>query len=182
MILSDRDLKYYLEKEWIKIVPYSEEIIRENGIDLRIGSQFAKLKKTQRVFEPSEKIEDFYEIINSNEIIIYPHEHVLMTTLEHIELPNDIMAFVNLRSTYARLGISIPPTIVDAGFKGELTIEVIGSEFPVKLESGERFIHLIFAKTLILNIFLLYLQFIFIYCGYLKVFIIYLKIPIPLFS
>ena len=148
MILSDRDLKYYLEKEWIKIVPYSEEIVRENGVDLRIGSQFAKLKKTQKVFEVGEKIEDFYEIINSNEIIIYPHEHLLMTTMEYIELPNDIMAFVNLRSTYARLGISIPSTIVDAGFKGELTIEVIGSEFPVKLRSSERFLHLIFARTL----------------------------------
>jgi dCTP deaminase len=148
MILSDRDLKYYLEKEWIKIVPYSEEIVRENGIDLRIDSQFAKLKKTQRIFEPGEKIEDFYEIINSNEIIIYPHEHLLMTTMEYIELPNDVMAFVNLRSTFARLGLSIPPTIVDAGFKGELTIEVIGSEFPIKLQSGQRFLHLIFARTL----------------------------------
>jgi len=148
MILSDRDLKYYLEKKWIKIIPYSEEIIRENGIDLRIGNQFARLKKTNKVFEPGDNIEDFYEIINSNEIIVQPHEHLLMTTLEHIELPNDIMAFVNLRSTYARLGISIPPTIVDAGFEGELTIEIVGSEFPVKLEVGERFLHLIFAKTL----------------------------------
>ena len=148
MILGDRDLKYYLEKGWIKIVPYSEEIVRENGIDLRIGAQFARLKKTERVFETGEKIEDFYETINLNEIIIYPHEHLLMTTHEYLELPNDVMAFVNLRSTYARLGLSIPPTIVDAGFKGELTIEVIGSEFPVKIESGQRFLHLIFAKTL----------------------------------
>ena len=50
MILSDRDLKYYLEKEWIKIVPFSEEIIRENGIDLRIGSSFARLEKTNKIF------------------------------------------------------------------------------------------------------------------------------------
>jgi len=148
MILSDRDLKYYLEKEWIKIVPFDEEIVRENGVDLRIGNQFARLKKTNKVFEPGDNIEDFYEIINKNDIIVQPHEHLLMTTDEYIELPNDIMAFVNLRSTYARLGISIPPTIVDAGFKGQLTIEIVGSEFPVKLESGQRFLHLIFAKTL----------------------------------
>ena len=148
MILGDRDLKYYLEKGWIKIVPFSEEIVRENGIDLRIGAEFARLKKTERVFDTTEKIENFYETINSNDIIIYPHEHILMTTHEYIELPNDVMAFVNLRSTYARLGLSIPPTIVDAGFKGQLTIEVVGSEFPVKLESGQRFLHLIFARTL----------------------------------
>jgi len=148
MILGDRDLKYYLEKGLIKIVPFSEEIIRENGVDLRIGSSFAKLKRNNRVFKLGEKIEDFYETINSNEIVIYPHEHILMTTLEYLELPNDVMAFVNLRSTFARLGLSIPPTIVDAGFKGQLTIEVVGSEFPIKLESGQRFLHLIFARTL----------------------------------
>jgi len=148
MILSDRDLKYYLEKEWIKIVPFSEEIVRENGIDLRIGSQFARLKKTNKIFNEGDNIEDFYEIIDLNEIIVQPHEHLLMTTLEYIELPNDIMAFVNLRSTYARLGISIPPTIVDAGFKGQLTIEIVGSEFPIRLTSGSRFLHLIFARTL----------------------------------
>ena len=148
MILSDRDLKYYLEKGWIKIEPLREDSIRENGIDLRIRNPFARLKKTNKIFTPGDNIEDFYEIIDSYEIIIQPHEHLLLTTLEYIELPNDIMAFVNLRSTYARLGISIPPTIVDAGFKGELTIEVIGSEFPVKLTVGEKFLHLIFAKTL----------------------------------
>jgi len=148
MILGDRDLKYYLEKGLIKIVPFSDEIVRENGIDLRIGAEFARLKKTDKVFNSKDKIEDFYEIIDRNDIIIQPHEHLLMTTHEYIELPNDVMAFVNLRSTYARLGLSIPPTIVDAGFKGQLTIEVIGSEFPIKLESGQRFLHLIFARTL----------------------------------
>ena len=148
MILSDRDLKYYLEKGIIFIRPFSDEIVRENGIDLRIGNQFARLKNTNKVFRPGDNVEDFYEIVNSNEIIVQSHEHLLMTTLEYIELPNDIMAFVNLRSTYARLGISIPPTIVDAGFKGNLTIEIVGSEFPIKLGAGQRFLHLIFAKTL----------------------------------
>ena len=148
MILADRDIKRFIQIGRIKIDPIFEDTIRENGVDLRIGKTFARLKKTDRIFDEESKIEDFYEIVNSDEIIIQPHEHILMTTLEHIELSNIIIGFVNLRSTYARLGLSIPPTIIDAGFKGQLTIEVIGSEFPVKLESGQRFLHLIFARTL----------------------------------
>jgi deoxycytidine triphosphate deaminase len=148
MILSDRDLKYYLQKNWIKIEPFSREIIRENGIDLRIGTQFARLNKTDKVFEIGKNLADFYTITHSNDFIVLPHEHILMTTMEYIELPNDVMAFVNLRSTFARLGLFIPPTIVDAGFKGQLTIEIVGSEFPIMLKSGTRFLHLIFAKTL----------------------------------
>jgi dCTP deaminase len=56
------------------------------------------------------------------------------------------MAFVNLRSSYARIGLTVPPTIIDANFEGQLTIEMIGGEFPVRLYSGERFIHVVFAK------------------------------------
>ena len=57
MILGDRDLKYYLEKGLVKIDPFSEELVRENGIDLTIGSRFARLKKTYEVFEPIENVE-----------------------------------------------------------------------------------------------------------------------------
>jgi len=52
-----------------------------------------------------------------------------------------------LRSTYARFGLYIPPTVVDAGFHGQLTIEIIGSNLPVKIYPNQRFLHLIFVKT-----------------------------------
>jgi len=90
----------------------------------------------------------FFRIEKGDEFIINPYEHVLLTTDEYIKLPNDVMAFVNLRSSFARLGLLIPPTIVDAGFEGQLTIELVGSSFPVKLKRGTRFLHLIFARTL----------------------------------
>ncbi|MEM3377236.1 dCTP deaminase [Metallosphaera sp.] len=148
MILGDRDIKSYLEKGLIKIDPLSEDTIRENGVDLRIGNEIARFKKGG-VFDPDkDNISNFIEKEIGDEFIINPHEHVLLTTKEYVKLPNDVIAFVNLRSTFARLGLFIPPTIVDAGFEGELTIELVGSELPMKLKHGMRFIHLIFAKTL----------------------------------
>ncbi len=54
-------------------------------VDLRIGNHFARLKKSNKVFESGDNVEDFYEIVDSFEIIVQPHEHVLMTTLEYIE-------------------------------------------------------------------------------------------------
>ncbi len=150
MILGDRDLKYYLEKKYIEIKPMHPESVRENGVDLRIGGEIARFKKTDKVFDPSidKSSDDFFTRERGSAFIIAPHEHVLMVTQEKIKLPHDVMAFVNLRSSFARLGLFVPPTIVDAGFEGELTIEIIGSEFPVKLPKGTRFLHLIFAKTL----------------------------------
>jgi len=148
MILGDRDLKYYLEKGWIKIEPIQNDSIRENGIDLRVGGEIARFMQTERVFDPDNPDPSFFDKRKGEEFIIYPYEHVLLTTEEYVKLPPDVMAFVNLRSSFARLGLLIPPTIIDAGFEGQVTIEVVGSSFPIKIKRGTRFIHLIFARTI----------------------------------
>ncbi|MEM0381602.1 MAG: dCTP deaminase [Nitrososphaerota archaeon] len=147
MILSDFDLWNYIRSGRLKVEPLSEDIVRENGLDLRIGYEIGRLKKTQRVLDPrADSLDDFYIIEKGDTFLVNPHEHVLLHTIEYLSLPKDIMGFVNLRSSYARLGLTLPPTIVDANFEGQLTIEMIGSEFPVRLRAGERFIHLVFAK------------------------------------
>ena len=140
MVLGDRDLKYYLEKGWIIIDPLKEDTIRENGVDLRVGGEIARFINTDKVFDPDNPDYSFFKIEKGDEFTIHPYEHVLLVTEEYIKLPNNIMAFVNLRSSFARLGLLIPPTIVDAGFER--------SSFPVKLKRGTRFLHLIFARTL----------------------------------
>ncbi|MEM0014374.1 MAG: dCTP deaminase [Zestosphaera sp.] len=151
LILSDFDLTWYLKSGRLVIDPYDEEIIRENGIDLRIGSEIARLKPVNKVLDTKDctaDLSEFYEIISGDEFVIYPGERVLMTTLEYVKLPNDIMGFVELRSSFARLGLTIPPTIIDAGFEGNITLEVHGSIFPVKVYRSQRFAHIIFSKTL----------------------------------
>lgn len=151
MILGDRDLRYYIKTGRIYIEPYEDEIVRENGVDLRLSNEIAKMKQSNipvdtwaRDLNP----DDYYEILKGESFVIMPGERVLLNTMEFIKLPDDIMAFVNLRSTYARLGFLAPPTIVDAGFEGNITIEVVGGAFPVKLHAGDRFAHLIFARLL----------------------------------
>jgi len=148
LILGDRDLRYFIDRGLIKVEPFLSDTVRENGLDLRVGKQIARMRSPGRPLKPGDDVSDFFSVKEGDSFLIQPNEHVLLTTMEYLELPNDVMAFVNLRSSFARLGLFIPPTIVDAGFHGELTIEVVGSAFPVELESGTRFLHLVFAKTL----------------------------------
>jgi dCTP deaminase len=149
MILSDRDIKELLDKGRLKIDPIFKDTVRENGIDLRIGKTIARLRYTNVPFDmESSNIEEFYVKEVGDAFVINPNEHVLLTTEEYIELPDDVVGLVNLRSTFARAGLVIPPTVVDAGFKGQLTIELIGSNFPVVLKPGMRFLHLVLVKTL----------------------------------
>jgi len=151
MILSDFELKMYLETRRIFIDPFDLEIIQENGVDLRLSDEIARLENCNTTFDLNEmnkeQIESFYkkETYPAG-FVVNPGEKILFTTLEYIVLPHDLMAFCELRSTFARLGLSIPPTIVDAGFSGNLTIGLTGGSFPVRLIPKTRFLHLVFAK------------------------------------
>ncbi|MCE4625354.1 MAG: dCTP deaminase [Desulfurococcales archaeon] len=149
MILSDYEIKLLLKAGVLHIEPLDEDIIRENGLDLRLGREYCVMKETYTVLDPrvTPVKEEFYECgVAEDGIIIPPKRHVLLHTLEYIRLPPFVAALVNLRSTWARTGIYIPATVVDAGFEGQLTIEIIGSSFPVKLYPGERFLHLVLVK------------------------------------
>lgn len=149
MILSDKDIRLYIERGELVINPFFEDTIRENGVDLRIGGMIGRLIGSNRVFDPKkDDPSDFIKLEESECFIVYPNEHVLLHTIEYIKMPRDLMAFVNLRSSFARIGLALPPTIVDANFEGQLTIELIGGNFPVKLYKDMRFFHLVFGRLM----------------------------------
>lgn len=152
MILSDWDIRVYIEKKLLVIDPLFEDTIRENGVDLRFGYEFCRFRKSFNEIIDSKNYDPkrFLECIEVGEdegFVIKPLEHILATTLEWIELPHDLIGFVNLRSTFARLGTYLPPTVIDAGFKGQVTIEIIGGSLPVRVYPRQRFLHVIFART-----------------------------------
>jgi len=148
MILSDREIREYLKSGKLIIKPIFEDTIRENGVDLRIGETIARLKDTNDVFDykKSLDISSYYVLESGDSFILNPMEHILIHTIEYIKMPDDLVGLINLRSTYARLGLKIPPTVVDANFEGQLTIEIVGGSFPVKLYRGDRIIHVVLAK------------------------------------
>jgi len=51
MILGDRDLRYYINRGLIVIEPFDETIIRENGVDLRLGGEIARMRNPGKVFD-----------------------------------------------------------------------------------------------------------------------------------
>ena len=148
MILSDRDIRALIALGELRVEPLFDDTIRENGLDLRLGRRYCRLKSTEEVLDPRRPGEPwrFYECGESDVIVVRRCERVLLHTLETVELPPYVAGLVNLRSTWARTGLYIPATVVDAGFRGQLTIEVIGSSFPVRLYPGDRFLHLVLVR------------------------------------
>jgi len=151
MMLSDFDLKNLIASGRLLVEPFSEEVVRENGLDLRLSDEVARHQRREEPLDPS-KEEDVlrsYTVSKSETYVVQPGEQVLLSTLERLEMPDDLMGLVELRSTWARHGLSIPPTIVDAGFRGTITLEVVNNApYGLLLRKGQRFAHVVFARTL----------------------------------
>ena len=80
--------------------------------------------------------------------LIPPHSFILATTKEYFEIPNDMTAFVEGRSSVGRIGLFVENAgWVDPGFKGNITLELFNANsLPIEVESGRRICQLVFCK------------------------------------
>jgi len=81
--------------------------------------------KTEETLDPKNN-EPKYNIIKANAIVLPPNEFVLATTKEWVEIPPNLCARVEGRSSIGRIGITVHITagFIDAGFKGNITLEI----------------------------------------------------------
>jgi dCTP deaminase len=86
--------------------------------------------------------------LKQNELTLYPGQVVLASTLEYVELPNDVCADLKLKSTIGRSWITHALAgWIDCGFQGQITLELqnIGPK-PVVLTKGMRIGQLVFIQ------------------------------------
>jgi len=150
MVLGRNKLLELIRSGDLVIRPFSEEQVRENGIDLRIGRGYAVQRPVNGLVDIC-NVDDprkLYEVVDGDEVVVPPNRFVLVTTEEYVKLPRNVVGFVNLRSTLARWGLVIPPTVVDAGFEGQVTIELVNmSPNTVVIRRGLRFLHLVLVEA-----------------------------------
>ncbi len=120
MILSGNDVKTYIKLGKLVFNPVlTFDQFQQNGIDMILA--------------------------NAKITLLDKGDFTLGVTREYIYMPDDLMAFVQLRSSWARKGLFIPPTVIDAGFQGTITLEIACFSLQ-QLPIGQRFAHIIFAK------------------------------------
>ncbi len=65
-------------------------------------------------------------------------QRVLLCTEDFLTMPPGMCGLVELRSTWARLGFICPPTVVDPGFRGRITLELLNaSSFAIEIKPGD---------------------------------------------
>ncbi len=147
MILSDKTILKMLEEKSLNITPLSKEQIQPASVDIRLGNTFSIVEDTFKgVINLENEIK--YKTITSDTYTLLPNQFVLATTMEYFDLPNDLTAFVEGRSSLGRLGLFIQNAgWVDPGFKGEITLELYNANrCAIELRAGRRVGQLVFAK------------------------------------
>jgi dCTP deaminase len=157
MILSDTDILARLREGDLVIDPLADidQQVQPASVDLRLGSEFLEFQRTNiscihptREREVSEYIDETV-VEAGEEFILHPGDFVLGTTKERVEMPADLVANVEGRSSLGRLAVVVHATagFVDPGYRGQVTLELsnLGTA-PVALTPGMRVSQLVFTE------------------------------------
>lgn len=147
MILSDKTIMKMINEKTLTIYPITDEQIQPASVDIRLGNTFSIVDDSPSGIITLEK-EIQYKTITTDTYLIMPDHFVLASTMEYFELPDNLTAFVEGRSSLGRMGLFIQNAgWVDPGFKGEITLELYNANrCAIELKAGRRVGQLVFAE------------------------------------
>ncbi len=147
MILSDKTIMKMINEKTLTIYPITDEQIQPASVDIRLGNTFSIVDDSPSGIITLEK-EIQYKTITTDTYLIMPGHFVLASTMEYFELPDNLTAFVEGRSSLGRMGLFIQNAgWVDPGFKGEITLELYNANrCAIELKAGRRVGQLVFAE------------------------------------
>jgi len=157
MILSDADILARLEAGDLVVDPLSDPDLQVQpaSVDLRLGQTFLEFQRTNiSCIHPDseQEVEEYVDethVEEGSDFILHPGDFVLGTTHERVEIPPDLIAHVQGRSSLGRLAVVIHATagVVDPGYEGQITLELsnLGTA-PVALTPGMRISQLILTE------------------------------------
>jgi dCTP deaminase len=141
--LSDGTIRRLVEDGRIRIDPWDADHVQPASVDLRLGDSF-RVFDNHRITaidlrDVPANLTSEVKVTADQPFVIHPGEFCLGRTLEWVELPDDIVATVEGKSSLGRLGLIVHATagFVDPGWKGTLTLELNNlTRVPIKLYPG----------------------------------------------
>jgi dCTP deaminase len=142
-VLSDGTIRRLVEAGRIVIEPFEAQLIQPASIDLRLGDSFRVFHNHRTsaidLRDPPQGLTE--EVVAGTEegFVIHPGEFCLGRTHEWVELPDDVVARIEGKSSLGRLGLIVHATagFIDPGWKGTLTLELNNlTRVPIKLYPG----------------------------------------------
>jgi deoxycytidine triphosphate deaminase len=119
------------------------ESIQGAGVDLRID----------RLLKPESggflgKDDRHLPEVAETDFVLQPKSYYLLVTMERVNMPEDLVAFMFNRSSLFRCGASLRTAVIDPGYHGELTVGIKNEgDHEIELERGARVLQLVFSEV-----------------------------------
>lgn len=152
MRLCDSDIIAALNQERLRIEPRPDDrVVSGVSVDLRLGHRFRVFSShtipfidlsgsREQVNQAVEKVMGDEVYVSEHEtFVLHPGELALGITLESITLPDDLVGWLDGRSSLARLGLMVHVTAhrIDPGWSGNIVLEFFNSgKLPLALRPG----------------------------------------------
>ncbi|MCL1073240.1 dCTP deaminase [Shewanella dokdonensis] len=142
MRLTDIEIEQCLDDGSIVIEPRpSSDAISGVSVDVRLGHQFRVFKdhtapyidlsgpKAEVQAAMDNVMSDQIDIADGQAFFLHPGELALAVTYESVQLPADVVGWLDGRSSLARLGLMVHVTAhrIDPGWKGKIVLEFFNS-------------------------------------------------------
>ncbi|WP_076419100.1 dCTP deaminase [Colwellia sp. UCD-KL20] len=142
MRLSDKDIEQSINDGKICIEPMPDiTMISGVSVDIRLGNEFRVFKEHTAPYidlsGPKAEMQKAMNSVMSDEIhiedgeafFLHPGELALAVTYESVTLPDDIVGWLDGRSSLARLGLMVHVTAhrIDPGWSGQIVLEFYNS-------------------------------------------------------
>lgn len=131
MILSDRDIKKTIKEGKLVFKPkLNSDQIGPASIDLKLSPIFKVFHlEKHSLLDPRKGLPKdsmkTYKMKPGENFILHPNGFILASTIEYINVPDDIIVRVEGKSSLARMGILVHTAgFVDPGFEGTITLEI----------------------------------------------------------
>ena len=142
-VLSDGTILKLVEAGRIRIEPWDPALVQPASVDIRLGDSFRVFHNyrvaTIDLRDPPANLTEEVTVPQDEAFVIHPGEFCLGSTLERVELPDDIVSRIEGKSSLGRLGLIVHATagFLDPGWKGTLTLELNNlTRVPIKLYPG----------------------------------------------
>jgi dCTP deaminase len=91
-----------------------------------------------------------YDIRIAQDITLHPFKRfALASTVEHFAMPDNLIGVVHDKSTWARRGLSVFNTVIEPGWRGWLTLELVYHGWGVlRIPAGAGIAQVIFHQTM----------------------------------
>ena len=153
IIPNEEHYRWNNSEEYQKVSIETADIPLENA-DFNIFAAEKVLAKhfgypiyNKPIIDPTDFDPTIFKDLRSSEIIIPPHSFVLARTIETFIIPRDVLVICMTKSTWARTGLVIGVTPIEAGFEGTVTIELSNTNnLPIRVQAGHGICQFLFFK------------------------------------